>query len=168
MRQVNLAGFALAMTCALFGVASAQTGAIKKDTSPGVSAPLRQDISRLLALMKVVETEKSGIDPLFEDYKHSAPQVPAAVWDELKRDIKSEFTDQVIIDTYIPIYAKHFTPTEIKALLRFYESAVGRKYVDEMPKVNTEAFIEGVKRGEKIGARLREKLKAKGYNITIS
>lgn len=40
----------------------------------------------------------------------------------------------------VPIYAKHFTPEEIKATIQFYESPAGRKWLAELPQIVQESM----------------------------
>jgi hypothetical protein len=169
IKRMKSAGVAaLFVLAAVAGVAAQGRGAGGGRRAEPDSAALRRDIAHLLSVMKIIEQEKNSLDLLIANFKSSAPQVPARVWDEMKKELRVEFTDEVIVETYAPIFARHFTHPEIKALLVFYESPLGRKYTDEIQLVRTEAFLEGVKLGEKIGERLRQKLKAKGYDLNIS
>jgi hypothetical protein len=66
-------------------------------------------------------------------------------------------------------YASHFTEAELKEILTFYGTPVGKKLVVELPKVLQESFIEAKAWGNKINdevtTRLREEMKKKGYTI---
>jgi hypothetical protein len=42
-------------------------------------------------------------------------------------------------DALIPVYAKHFTREEIRDMTAFYESPVGRHYVQEAPVIFTDS-----------------------------
>ena len=169
MKQLTRACFTtLVVLTAAAGVAAQSKGVTNKHRAETVPVAFRRDIGRLLTAMKIIEQEKNSLEPIIENFKRAAPQVPNGVWDEMRREIKVEFTDEMIVDTYAPIFARHFTPGDVKALIGFYESAVGRKLTGEMPLIQMEAFMEGIKRGEKIGERLRQKLKAKGYDLNIS
>ena len=57
------------------------------------------------------------------------PQVPAKDWEEVKKFMREEFTAETIIEMYLPIYSRHFTAQEVKQLIAFYQSPVGRKWM---------------------------------------
>lgn len=182
LKPLAAAAFALA-AC---GIAPAQTAAkpeadgkpgaaggrefVTAERLPGAAAvapAVRQDVLRLLDLMKIVETEMKAIDPLFEQFKQRAPQVPAHVWDEAKREVLKEFNPESLRAAYVPIFASKFTPAELRSLVRFYSSPVGRKFVEKMREVQDEAFLVGLERGMRIGERIKARLKALGYEPNI-
>jgi hypothetical protein len=128
-----------------------------------LGAERRADIHRLLDVMKVVEEEVKSLEPAFNNFKLSFPRVPAKVWEELRKEFEAEFNAEMIRDTYVPIFARHFSAAEVKALIKFYESPAGRKLLETMPRVKEEAYIVGYERGQKLGRRMQERLKARGY-----
>lgn len=146
------------------GAAKAQKSVREGDAPVAVSRERRADISRLLSLMKIVEGEVKSLEPIFEHFKRSVPNVPAKVWEDLKKEFDAEFTAEMILNTYVPIYARRFSATEVKELIKFYESPAGKKMVETMPLIREEAYMVGFERGQKIGQRLQERLRAKGYS----
>ena len=52
----------------------------------------------------------------------------------LSKEVPCRRSDQPIVG----IYDKHFTDDEVKGLLQFYGSPLGRKYAAEMPKISSE------------------------------
>lgn len=71
------------------------------------------------------------------------------------------------IPMLVPIYAKHFSRDEIRALVAFYESEVGRKAVSVIPSVMQEAAQVGqtwaAKITPEIQAEIEKRLKAEGF-----
>ena len=47
----------------------------------------------------------------------------------------------------IPIYDRHLTHQEVKELIRFYESPLGRRVKEVMPKIMEEGNAAGLKQG---------------------
>jgi hypothetical protein len=172
------------LTLAASAAASAQTAAkpeaagkpgtairreiVAAESGARIAPGLRKDILALLGLLNVVEIELKGVDPLFEQFKRAAPHVPARVWAELKAEILKEVTPEVILNTYMPIYARKFSHAEIRQLVRFYSSPVGKKLVALAPEMEAEEFLAGYERGVKIGERLRGRLKALGYDLSAT
>ncbi len=48
--------------------------------------------------------------------------------------------DELVNNIYIPAYSKHFTVSEIKAVIAFYESQVGQKFVSVTPTLMQESM----------------------------
>ncbi len=138
---------------------------------PRVIAPVNgpraseQEVRRLVELVGVVERELKSIDFVMNMMRRQMPTVPERVWPEVRAEFVKSFTRESIIKGYVPIYSSHFNAREVRQLIAFYSSPVGKKLVTEMPRIETEAFLMGVERGREIGERLREILKNKGFNV---
>lgn len=145
------------------GTAQAQ-GIRKGDAQAAISPERRADISRLLSLMKVIEEEVKSLEPAFEFFKRADPDVPAKVWEDLKKEFDAEFNAEMFLNLYVPIYARRFSATEVKELIKFFESPAGKKMVETIPLIREEIFADGYERGRKIRQRVREMLRARGYS----
>jgi uncharacterized protein len=66
-------------------------------------------------------------------------------------------------------YATHFTEAELKDILVFYQSPVGRKLVVEEPRVTVESMVYAGEFAEKLSdeviARMRAEMKKRGHDI---
>ncbi len=100
--------------------------------------------------------------------KRSAPQIP----DEILQEFHAELTRGIaeeLVELTIPIYEEHLTHAEIKELIRFYETAVGRKLIQVMPDLIRESMEVGQRwglvKGQKIVERMFEKLRERGYTV---
>jgi uncharacterized protein len=65
--------------------------------------------------------------------------------------LHSKLDAQQLLDLAVPIYDKYLSHEEIKGLIQFYETPLGQKAVDVLPKMSSELQEEGRKWGEKIG-----------------
>lgn len=67
------------------------------------------------------------------------------------------------------VYATRFTSAELKELLDFYHSAVGKKFVSLLPSVLEESFVKtqewGAKLSEEVVQTLRAEMKKRGHTI---
>ena len=135
---------------------------LANSTGPRAS---ERDVRRLIELVGVVEKELASIDVVMEMLKKQMPTVPAKVWPEVRAEFVKTFSREAIITGYIPIYSSHFNANEVRQLIAFYSSPVGKKLVSEMPLIEAEAFLQGIERGQEMSERLRGLLKAKGYNV---
>ena len=75
-----------------------------------------------------------------------------------------EMNSDSMIELVIPIYAKHFSHDEIKQLIAFYQSPIGKRLIEEQPAIAQEAMQVGQAWGQQIGQRIAQKLKDAGYD----
>jgi hypothetical protein len=74
-----------------------------------------------------------------------------------------------LVDAAAKIYATHFTEAELKDLLTFYKSPLGRKMIAEEPKVLDESMINAGKWAddfsEDIMGKMRDEMKKRGHDL---
>jgi len=74
-----------------------------------------------------------------------------------------------LVDASARIYASHFTETELRELLTFYQSPLGRKVVVEEPKALDESMANAGEFGDNFSgeviARMRDEMKKRGHDI---
>ena len=89
------------------------------------------------------------------------PQVPEKTWKEVITEL--HFNSDMVLQIYIPIYDWHYTGEEIKQLLAFYESPMGRKEIRSSGLMELQATARSLRIGKELIERIQEKLRAKGY-----
>ena len=74
-----------------------------------------------------------------------------------------------LVDATARIYAQHFTEPELKQLLAFYQSPVGKKALVEEPKVLDEAMAYAGTWGDNLSQEvigdMREQMKKRGHDM---
>jgi len=65
--------------------------------------------------------------------------------------LRSKNLAEDILDEAVPIYDRYLSADEIRALIEFYESPVGRKLVDVTPQLMAEVESKAQKHGEEVG-----------------
>jgi uncharacterized protein len=67
------------------------------------------------------------------------------------------------------IYANNFTPDDLHALIAFYKSPVGQKFLQKTPVVTQQSLLAGQKFGQSVAADLKqriiEELRKKGHDL---
>jgi uncharacterized protein len=58
---------------------------------------------------------------------------------------------QKMLDIAVPIYDRYFSADEIKELIQFYSTPLGKKSMAVLPRVMTDMMNEGRKMGEELG-----------------
>ena len=73
------------------------------------------------------------------------------------------------VTSIVPVYAKYYTRDEIKALIRFYQSDLGRKTIRVMPHLLRETVALGRQWGQALAPQIRrrvmQRFKAEGVDI---
>jgi hypothetical protein len=126
---------------------------------PGTEDAKRADIRRLLELTGAGDLWMQVVRQLLQNFKQVVPKVPAKVWDELAKEINA----RELIELVVPAYERHFTHADIRSLISFYSSPVGRKFVRVQPALVQESMAAGQAWGVQIGKRLEERLRKAGY-----
>jgi uncharacterized protein len=87
--------------------------------------------------------------------------------EKLRTDLAPRFTE--LSDEMARLYATHFTETELKAILAFYQSPVGKKVLAEQPTV-VDASMKFAqewanKLSDQVIAKMREELRKRGHPL---
>lgn len=135
----------------------------------GAQAPLsraeQSNLRRLVELTGVVEKELRSVDVVMEMFKKQSPNVPDTVWVEVRKEFEKGFNRETIITMYTSVYSNFFDAAEVRQLIAFYASPVGRKLISSTPLIEVEVFLKGAERGADMGERIRQILKGKGYAV---
>ena len=74
-----------------------------------------------------------------------------------------------LVDESARIYASYFTEAELKQILAFYQSPVGRKMIVEEPKALEQSMANAGEFGDKLSdeiiAKMRDEMKKRGHDI---
>lgn len=142
----------LAALCLLFSASDmlAQSGSTQKE----------KNIRQLLALTGSGDLGRQTMQQLLVSMRQAMPQVPEEFWQEFMAKANPER----IADLIVPIYMKHFTDTEIDAMLAFYKSDAGQSVVRKLPVVTQESILAGQEWGQAMAGEIVQELKVKGYD----
>ncbi len=163
----------LLATCVLILVCSVVRPAQTAAQNPSAQAPTqtdaervakRADIRKLIELTGAANISADALQKMIEPLKASYPQVPEEFWDTFVHEVHSD----ELVDLVIPIYDKYYTHEEIQQLTQFYQTPVGQKTIEVLPKLSAEAIDAGQEWGRMVADRAMRKLREKGYDKTSS
>lgn len=120
------------------------------------------ELQKMLNVSGVDATFKVVIPQMFAMMKQNAPQVPAEYWEVMQNEL-SKFFMEDLVQLLAPIYQKYLTLSDIKELIKFYQTPIGKKLAAVQPTLTSESMMVGQQWGMKIATRVQEALKAKGY-----
>ena len=99
------------------------------------------------------------IEDVMTDFKKIILNVPEGYWDKLKHQIDiSSFTSKIV-----SVYDKRFNIEEIKDLISFFQSNVGKKWAISMKDMNDEVMIQADLFGKYVYETLNKQLDKDGY-----
>jgi uncharacterized protein len=119
---------------------------------------------RLLELTGAADVAVREIEAMVPVQRQANPQIPAAFWDAVLAHARHDIPQ--LMDSLMAIYAAHFTPAELEALVRFYESPLGRRVAEVQPLINQESIQAGRRWGEAIGRAIGDSLVRAGVTGT--
>ena len=90
---------------------------------------------------------------------------------EIANNLENLYTPRIneLVDASARIYASYFTEAELKDILTFYQSPVGRKLIVEEPKALDGSMAYAGEWGDKLSdevvAKMRDEMKKRGHDI---
>lgn len=147
------------LTLQLLAVAGAATG---DGTAQAVDPALQNDVVRLLEVTgagRVVEQMLAIVtNQMIEMLRQGQNDIPQRAVDIMKEVIAAKATAGIptLLQQMVPVYTKHFTHDEVRALLAFYASDVGKKAAALAPTM----MQEGVRIGDEWGKNLMPELQS--------
>ena len=122
----------------------------------------KKDVKRLFESNGSKELYLASLPQIISTFKNMRTDIPDKIWDELEKEMSGESINE-LMDMLIPVYQNHFSHEEIKELISFYESPIGKKLAVKMPEITKESMNVGQQWGMQIGIKLGKKLEEKGY-----
>ncbi|MCL2282266.1 MAG: DUF2059 domain-containing protein [Fibromonadales bacterium] len=119
----------------------------------------KQDIIKLLDVTGAKAQMAQMADMMIANMQASVPTVPQEFWTKFKTGLKSDS----FIDLLIPIYDKHLSHDDVKKLIQFYESPIGKKIVQVTPQITQDSYVVGEQWGKKLAADIMAELAKQGY-----
>ena len=139
-------------------------------------AAFRADVEKLLEVTgaAAMGTQMATLvsNQVINGFRRQQPSVPDRAVEIIKEELNAEFAKMfepasTFRQTLITIHMKHFTHDEVKTLLEFYNTPVGRKAIAVMPLAAQEGAAAGQEwAGQnmpRITATLQERLRAEGF-----
>jgi len=142
-----------------------------------LSSEKRADIIKLINMTGTIniasQVANMTSQEIFDLMIKSTPEIPARAVEIIKTEmtdlISEEMRKEKFYDYFVPIYDKYYSEKEIKALIDFYKTDLGRKLVKVLPYFTQECMIAGKKWGESIAPiaieRITERFKAEGIDL---
>lgn len=150
---------AIALLCLLAGPSfclADDSASAAQAAAPAIDPEKENLIRQVLMLSGAAKMADQMLDAMMDSFKKSKLAVPDGFWDDIRKN--ADTND--LIERIIPVYARHFSDDDLRGLVAFYNSPVGKKYVAETPQITAESMAVGRAWGGDLAKTVVAKLKA--------
>jgi hypothetical protein len=126
-------------------------GYVPAQQTPADTPATKEDIQKYLQVMHSREMMTKMVDAMskpmhqmmHEQYMKDKDRLPADFevrTNKMMDDMMKSFPRDEMLDAMVPVYQKHFTKSDVDALVAFYSTPTGQKLIKEMPEITGEAM----------------------------
>ena len=128
----------------------------------------KADIERLLKLTGALKMAdmvgNQFVQKMISGIQSARPEVPAQVFDIVKDEVGKCLSEAVsenggFADLIAEIYHRHYSHEEIRGLISFYETPLGKKVIQVAPALMQEGMSVGMAWGQRLGPTIEERVK---------
>lgn len=123
-----------------------------------VSNEYKVTLEKMLELSGSMASAKAVLPQMVSIFKQQSA-ASDAFWNTFQKKWEGKFTSK-LVELYVPVYQKHLTLDDLKKIVAFYESPVGKKLSASVPVMIPEFMQIGQKLGMEIAAELQQELQA--------
>ena len=120
-----------------------------------------EDILALLEATNALQTARQICAPIIVALAEAHPGVPMEIW----RELVDSMDDSEFVNLMVEVHKRHYTREEVRALLAFYQSEVGKRVVAKMPAIIADSQRVGVEWGQRIAEKFIEEVRKRGYEL---
>jgi len=135
----------------------------------------RADIERLLEMTGATKigTQMAALSAahMAQSLRQSHPQIPPKALDVVREEVGAMFEANIgkFVTAIVPVYHRYFTADEVKGMIAFYSTDLGRKAISAMPGLVSESMAIAQHWGQAlepaIAERVRARLKKEGIEL---
>ena len=132
-----------------------------------LSPQKRADIERLLEMTGATKIGRQmaalSAAHMTQSLRQRHPEIPPKAFDFLPEEVGTVFEAHIgaFVAAIIPVYHRYFTADEIKGMIAFYSSDLGKKAIGAMPGLMSESMAIGQQWGQSLGPEIAERVRAR-------
>ena len=133
----------------------------------------KADIRNLLEISGALDMGKqmssAVIQQMTQILKSTRPDIPDKMYEILEEEVNLIIEEQMtaeggLLELTIIIYHRYYSHEDVKGLLSFYKTALGKKLIKTQPQVMQESIQAGQLWGQALGPIIQERLEARFEN----
>jgi hypothetical protein len=140
-----------------------------------ITTARRADIERLLSITHAMQTGQQLSEIMVRGMnnmiKSAHPNIPPKVLDAVPEIVNQTIREQLpaLTETVIALYAQYYSEDDIKSLIAFYSSDIGKKSIEVTPLLMRDSMSKGMQWGQSLAPQIRQHLqdRFKKDNIDI-
>lgn len=134
-----------------------------------LTAAKSADIKRLMEMTGSANLAQqfaaAGSQQMFQVLKVSRPEIPERALSVMHAELLALISEKLVapgglVDLVVPIYHKHLTHQEIRELIGFYQTPLGRKTIEVLPRVVNESMATGQQWGQALAPEIERRIGA--------
>ena len=148
--------------------------AVAEQAQQAVTPEMRALIVKLMKMTGAIDIGVQLADAVLVQmkpvFKNQNPNIPERAFDIMQEEFRATFlenraelTEQIVI-----IYNRHFTASELRKLIVFYQTPIGRKTISIIPRVFQESTVAGQQFSQRMMPvamqRVQQRFKEEGIN----
>jgi hypothetical protein len=136
---------AFARTLARWVASTSAVIALAAATEAAPSASHAAAIRDLVDASGALDREIARVDVVVAQMRTTTPDLPPAVWENYAARLRDR---EALLSRYVPVYARHLSEDDTRALATFYRSPFGRRVLDAQAAIaaDSRAASEGLVR----------------------
>lgn len=125
--------------------------------TPAVDPAKKAEINKMLELTGMNKLMDQMVDQMIASFQTNTAtqEIPKEFWDKFRAKVKVND----LIEEMIPLYDKHYSLEDLKAVNAFYSTPTGQRLLQSMPVVMQESMAIGQAWGAKLGQQVIEEIK---------
>ena len=128
-------------------------------SAPADSAKLRL-IRQLLVRVRVTDQAIQAMEQQLPAQRAANPRVPPEFWERFMEQARARRGE--LESGYATLYDRHFSTEEIRQLLAFYDTPIGKRFLEVQPVLMREGIALGQEWGSRIGAEVGRTMGGEG------
>jgi hypothetical protein len=156
MKQIVRAALAIAAALCVVVPSAARGQTASAPTDPAKLQLIRQ----LLVKVRVTDQSLLAMEQQIPAQRAANPRVPAEFWERFMAEARARRGE--LEDGYAALYDRHFSAAEIRELLAFYDTPIGKRFLEVQPVLMREGIALGQEWGSRVGAEVGRTMGGEG------
>ena len=150
-----------AVTLFCLAVVTLSTTLLHADTPTATPSEKQKEIAKMLKITGVEKMMNQMVSQLVATFKEKSPNVPASFWEKFESSLDAH----AVVQRIIPIYDKHYSLEDLKAVNAFYATPAGQHLLGAMPQVMQESMLIGQQWGRELAEKAIKEIKAEEIEV---
>lgn len=125
-------------------------------------AAYEKSLKKMFKVSGSSETFSTVIKQMMGMMRAQHADIDNEIWSAFEKEMLDTSMDDLVVQL-VPVYKKHLSIEDIKGIIAFYETPVGKKYAKKTPLITEGSMEVGQVWGMGIAQKIQEKLEEKGY-----